>query len=835
MGRKVIALWLSSVMMMGFIVILDVSVDFTMTVKGITHYVNTTGSGGAYTSIQDAIDNSSDGDIVFVFTGIYNENLVINKSINLTGETRDTTIIDGDNKWNVVKLTADWINISGFTVKNGSAGLAGILLDNASNCNIINNDVSYSRVGISLNSSSYNNIINNNVYQNSRYGISLTSSPNKNVTNTKNEYGIFLESSPDNNITYNDVVSNIAGLYSRFSANTSIMGNRISLSTVYGIATWGPTTTNHEIIRNNVSQNGLDGIVIKTPVVKIIGNTISQNNERGIAIFEQSQNNTISENNISGNGMEGLLFYSTSNNTVTNNNFTNDGMFIMGELLNQNTHTIPTNNFVNGNPLYYHKDGSGVNLDGDPVGQLIFANFSDVNVKNLHINNADVGIATAYAANITIMNNNVSSNDNYGVVSIFSSDINILNSNISNNGEGIHLFHSSNKSRIINNSILSNEHYGIYISHSSNISVNGNVVTNAGMGICFNDEVDNSTISNNKVLFNEWYGIILYTSSNNNTVTNNIVLSTDWYGVYIYSASDNNTIGGNYISSNNQGGLYLQSSSNNKIINNTVVDNGQGITQYLSTKNLIYHNNIITNINQAIDDSSGGNSWDNGYPLGGNFWSDYLGEDRFSGPSQDIPGNDGIGDTNYSIDSDSLDNYPLMSPVGPFVFLYEGWNLISLPYIQSEINLESILSSINGSYDAVQWYNISDISDQWKHNQISKPSNHNDFQEINHTMGFWIHITEPGGVLFEYLGTQPTQNQTIQLHKGWNMVGYPSLTSYNRTKGMNNLTFNTHVDAIWTYNSATQKYKQLTASDYFKIGKGYYIHTKAECTWAVPL
>jgi hypothetical protein len=67
------------------------------------------------------------------------------------------------------------------------------------------------------------------------------------------------------------------------------------------------------------------------------------------------------------------------------------------------------------------------------------------------------------------------------------------------------------------------------------------------------------------------------------------------------------------------------------------------------------------------------------------------------------------------------------------------------------------------------------------------------------------------------------------------MVGYPSLTSYNRTEGLNNLTFNTHIDTIWTHNAATQKYKQLTESDYFEIGKGYYIHAKEECTWVVPL
>ena len=81
-----------------------------------------------------------------------------------------------------------------------------------------------------------------------------------------------------------------------------------------------------------------------------------------------------------------------------------------------------------------------------------------------------------------------------------------------------------------------------------------------------------------------------------------------------------------------------------------------------SLNNSIYHNNLINNAQQAVDDSENGNKWDNGYPFGGNYWSDYTGSDLYSGPDQNISGSDGIGDTNYSIDSNSIDNYPLMIP-----------------------------------------------------------------------------------------------------------------------------------------------------------------------------
>ena len=106
---------------------------------------------------------------------------------------------------------------------------------------------------------------------------------------------------------------------------------------------------------------------------------------------------------------------------------------------------------------------------------------------------------------------------------------------------------------------------------------------------------------------------------------------------------------------------------------------------------------------------------------------------------------------------------------------------------------------------------------------------------IVHTLSFWIHSTEAEAVQFEYSGNQPKENQTIHLYEGWNMVGYPSLTSYNITGGLNNLTFGIHVDSIWTYNTVTQKWKEQGPSDYFKIGIGYWIHAKEECIWEVPL
>jgi uncharacterized repeat protein (TIGR01451 family) len=172
--------------------------------------------------------------------------------------------------------------------------------------------------------------------------------------------------------------------------------------------------------------------------------------------------------------------------------------------------------------------------------------------------------------------------------------------------------------------------------------------------------------------------------------------------------------------------------------------------------------------------------------------------------------------------------------VAHYNILRQGWNLITTPFIQSENNFDKVLSSIDGLYDAVQWYDATDSNDHWKHNKEGKLFG-NDLFELDESKGFWIHITPPGETPFPYKGTQSVVNQKISLYPGWNMVGYPSLTSYDRTAGLNNLTFDTHVDSIWSYNATTQKWKELGLTDYFEPGRGYYIHAITDCEWEVPL
>jgi len=148
-------------------------------------------------------------------------------------------------------------------------------------------------------------------------------------------------------------------------------------------------------------------------------------------------------------------------------------------------------------------------------------------------------------------------------------------------------------------------------------------------------------------------------------------------------------------------------SSLNLITGNTISSNPTGIhvADLESKENRIYHNNFVGNTLQKGGVGVGG-TWDNGYPSGGNYWSDYVGVDLKSGPSQDQSGSDGIGDRAYPEPyPNALDNYPL---AGLINFFNAGrWNEIDY-YVVIASN-----SSISGFYfnpdDASIKYNVTGL------------------------------------------------------------------------------------------------------------------------------
>jgi parallel beta-helix repeat protein len=136
-------------------------------------------------------------------------------------------------------------------------------------------------------------------------------------------------------------------------------------------------------------------------------------------------------------------------------------------------------------------------------------------------------------------------------------------------------------------------------------------------------------------------------------------------GIDIESLSQHNMIFGNTIEANGDDGFDFDDHSHrNTIYGNDIISNlDEGITLWDCSSNRIYRNNFVGNT-RHVESVNAINYWNASYENGGgNYWSNYTGEDKFSGPNQDQLGPDGIGDTMHALDADNSDGYPLMDAI----------------------------------------------------------------------------------------------------------------------------------------------------------------------------
>ena len=335
-------------------------------------------------------------------------------------------------------------------------------------------------------------------------------------------------------------------------------------------------------------------------------------------------------------------------------------------------------------------DGAGFALRG--IGKGIGVDLSgrnNVTIKNMEIEAFYTGIMSPGSSNNKFYENKIV--NNLYAIQLHQSSNNSLSENsiTANLFIGIWLEYSSKNIMSRNN--LTNNWYGLVVLSSSNNTVSdNNIIANSYQGVCLYSSSSNA-ISGNKIAKNNEYGVYLYRASHNtisgNIVSNNKygistshlsnigiienVVTNNQRGIWLIS-STNNSITGNNVTANTEG-IHIQSSSNNIVSKNHVANNGKGIHLSWSSDNKIYHNNFVDNTQQVhIEASDHTNFWDNGYPSGGNYWSNQTGIDLHSGPFQNETKSDGIGDAPYIIDVNNTDRYPLMAPIS--IFDVGVWN-----------------------------------------------------------------------------------------------------------------------------------------------------------------
>lgn len=513
---------------------------------------------------------------------------------------------------------------------------AGIFVSHSDNSTIqYNNASSNVYDGIYLRYSHDNLVNENTVTLNGRIGLQLFSSDMNTIT--KNDIllngpphpfrlepsALYIRNSDYNILSENSVLSNARGAFSLVSSKmNNIDGNNFS-GNGKGLTFIGADS--NKFINNTVMDNNFFGIIISISSHNVIADNTILRHIGGISM-DDSHDNTLTGNYISSYYHRprptGISIEDSSSIVLRNNVMNGDGLVIFGGSLSHwNTHIIDTSNIVNGRPVYYWKNVTGGTI---PLGasEVILANCTNVVVQNQVLTNGSAGIEIG-----------------------FSWDNLIVDNTVSNTKKGIYLW-NSHSNTFIGNTASSHQTSGIHMGYSNNNTLSSNNLMSNWGGIYLGTSDSNIIDANN--VWNNVLGILLgapepLEGSCNNSITNNSVYNND-YGVYMFRESDSNSV-----------------------INNSIVSNGNGVYIYYEKpdNNRIYHNSFIDNTQQAHDDRNT-NQWDDGYPSGGNYWSDYVGVDAFSGPNQDIPGSDSIGDTPYVIDFDSEDRYPLMNLSGTF-------------------------------------------------------------------------------------------------------------------------------------------------------------------------
>lgn len=195
---------------------------------------------------------------------------------------------------------------------------------------------------------------------------------------------------------------------------------------------------------------------------------------------------------------------------------------------------------------------------------------------------------------------------------------------------------------ISDNDISNQAYFGIELYTCGRTNVSGNTASNTdGAGIVCID-IGDVSIESNTCTISAICGIMVM-EADGCRIANNTASGNGFFGI---GANDTRelTIQGNEVSYNSEYGLILGNSTGVRVFHNVFTDNGVQA----------WHENCRV-------------TWDDGYPSGGNYWSDYTGPDDFNGPDQDLPGADGIGDTAYVTEGGGIDRYPWMTPDMEFI------------------------------------------------------------------------------------------------------------------------------------------------------------------------
>lgn len=352
------------------------------TLAGNTLYVGGSGPGN-YSSIQDAINDANDGDTVFVYddSSPYKENIIIDKSIDLIGEDKDTTVMISKYVDNVISVSSEYVNISNFTIDGNNFKEDNIFV-NSSYINIDNVIFQKNRNGIFTYWGSSYNKISDCVFKDCFNGILMPTDYNIVINNTFQNNSFGFDSSGSNNLIEGNIFTDgFCGIWMSGSGSLNWITQNVFIHCNEGL--FYMSAYDNEIYDNVFSSNYYGMKFEEAERNNITSNLFINNSNKAIYIH-YSLNNNIVGNNITSN-LNGVYFFGSDNNVVKDNLILNsfesglhfeysDKNIVYHNSLINNTYNAKSNsvNFVGGN---FWDDYTGFDNNSDGVGDIPY-NFS---------------------------------------------------------------------------------------------------------------------------------------------------------------------------------------------------------------------------------------------------------------------------------------------------------------------------------------------------------------------------------------------------------------------------------------------------------------------------
>jgi len=350
-----------------------------------------------YPTIQAAINAANAGDTIYIGARVYYEKVLVNKSVSLVGENRDTTIIDGNRTGTVIRISANNVSIINLTIRNAGRnwgpppgyGYPDSCVDvrNVRNVRIENNTLTGAAVCLAFtDSTSFTNVTNNVVCDATYIGI--------------------------------------LGYYSH----------------------------DISICHNLVSDYGFEGIHLDggSSYCKVICNTV-KNGLDGISLEKSATANNLVDGNILLNNNASIGLYACGKNVFRRNNITNSqyNLLVWGYDLTNFMQDIDDSNIANSKVLYYLTNRSNLLIEPynyPDLGYIALVNCTNIMVRGFNLTSNGDGVLLARSTNCTLMNITLSSNRGpliYGGLMFFKSNNNtVVSSEICNNSYGVCLYYS---------------------------------------------------------------------------------------------------------------------------------------------------------------------------------------------------------------------------------------------------------------------------------------------------------------------------------------------------------------------------------------------------------